>query len=321
MMLNIPQLLATELNLKPFQVQNALELFAEGATIPFVARYRKERTGEMNETQLRDLSDRFTYLTDLVDRKSVILNAIEEQGKLTQELKKQIELCLQKTELEDLYLPFRPKRRTRATIAKEKGLDKLAEFIKSVNVKNGASADLNKEAAKYINPEKEVKTAEEALKGASDILAEEVAEKASLRSYLREMLLEEGVFVSNIKDEHPEGTTKYEMYRDYQMKVCNIAPHNMLALCRGDKEKILNYEIAFDEDYVLEYLESQEIHSKQPEIRKFYQQMLKDAFNRLMKNSLTNEVISEKKEYADIESIKTFETNLRNLLPRIQNWL
>ena len=316
-MLNIPQLLATEINLKPFQVQNALELFAEGATIPFVARYRKERTGEMNETQLRDLSDRFTYLTELEDRKSVILNAIEEQGKLTEQLKKQIELCLQKTELEDLYLPFRPKRRTRATIAKEKGLDKLTEFIKSLNLKNSAGGDLNAEAAKYINlknPEKEVKTAEDALKGASDILAEEVAEKASLRAYLREMLLEEGVFVSNIKDEHPEGTTKYEMYRDYQMRVRNIAPHNMLALCRGEKEKILSYEIAFDEDYVLEYLESQEIRSRQPEIRKFYQQMLKDAFNRLMKNSLTNEVISEKKEYADIESIKTFETNLRNLL-------
>ncbi len=313
-MLNIPQLLATELNLKPFQVQNALLLFAEGATIPFVARYRKERTGEMNETQLRDLSDRFTYLTELEDRKSVILNAIAEQNKLTPELKQQIELCLQKTELEDLYLPYRPKRRTRATIAKEKGLDKLAELIKSLNVKNGAASDLNAEAAKYINVEKEIKTAEEALKGASDILAEETAEKASLRAYLREMLLKEGVFVSHIKNEHPEGTTKYEMYRDYQIRVSNIAPHNMLALCRGEKEKILSYEIVFDEDYVLEYLESEEIRSRQPEIRKFYQQMLKDAFNRLMKSSLTNEVISEKKEYADIESIKTFETNLRNLL-------
>ena len=314
MMLNIPQLLATELNLKPFQVQNALELFAEGATIPFVARYRKERTGEMNETQLRDLSDRFTYLTELEDRKSVILNAIAEQNKLTDQLKQQIELCLQKTELEDLYLPYRPKRRTRATIAKEKGLLELAELIKSLNVKNGAASDLNAEAAKYINVEKEIKTAEEALKGASDILAEETAEKASLRAYLREMLLKEGVFVSHIKDEHPEGTTKYEMYRDYQIRVSNIAPHNMLALCRGEKEKILSYEIVFDEDYVLEYLETEEIRSRQPEIRKFYQQMLKDAFNRLMKNSLTNEVISEKKEYADIESIKTFETNLRNLL-------
>ncbi|MBE9213333.1 RNA-binding transcriptional accessory protein [Plectonema cf. radiosum LEGE 06105] len=313
-MLNIPQLLATELNLKPFQVENALSLFAEGATIPFVARYRKERTGEMNETQLRDLSDRYTYLTELEARKSVILNAIAEQGKLSDELKQQIELCLQKTELEDLYLPYRPKRRTRATIAKEKGLDQLADLIKSLNVKGGVSGDLNVEAAKYINTDKQVETAAEALKGASDILAEEVAEKAHLRAFLRELLLESGVFVSRIKDEYPEGTTKYEMYRDYRMKVSNIAPHNMLALCRGDKEKILSYEIAFDEDDVLAYLESQEIRNKQPEIRKFYQQMLKDAFNRLMKTSLINEVISEKKEYADIESIKTFETNLRNLL-------
>lgn len=313
-MLNIPQLLATELNLKPFQVENALLLFSEGATIPFVARYRKERTGEMNETQLRDLSDRYTYLTELESRKSVILNAIAEQGKLSDELKQQIELCLQKTELEDLYLPYRPKRRTRATIAKEKGLEPLAVLIKSLNVKNGASVDLNVEGANYINTEKEVKTPEEALKGASDILAEEVAEKAHLRAYLRELFLESGVFVSRIKDEHPEGTTKYEMYRDYQMKVGNIAPHNMLALCRGDKEKILSYEIAFDEDYVLSYLESEEIRSRQPDIRKFYQQMLKDAFNRLMKNSLTNEVISDNKQYADIESIKTFEANLRNLL-------
>jgi len=313
-MLNIPQLLATELNLQPFQVENALSLFAEGATIPFVARYRKERTGEMNETQLRDLSDRYTYLTELEARKSVILNAIAEQGKLSDELKQQIELCLQKTELEDLYLPYRPKRRTRATIAKEKGLDQLAELIKSLNVKGGVSGDLNVEAAKYISTEKGVESAAEALKGASDILAEEVAEKAHLRAYLRELLLASGVFVSRIKDEYPEGTTKYEMYRDYRMKVSNIAPHNMLALCRGDKEKILSYEIAFDEDDVLSYLESQEIRSKQPEIRTFYQQMIKDAFNRLMKTSLINEVISEKKEYADIESIKTFETNLRNLL-------
>jgi uncharacterized protein len=198
-MLNIPQLLATELELKPHQVHNALELFAEGATIPFIARYRKERTGEMNEVQLRDLSDRHTYLTELEERKQVILNAITEQGKLTEELKEKIASCLQKTELEDLYLPYKPKRRTRATIAREKGLEPLAAFIKSLNVKNGVGADLETEAAKYISEEKGVKNAEEALKGASDILAEEVAEKAELRAYLRDYFLAEGVFVSRIK--------------------------------------------------------------------------------------------------------------------------
>ncbi|GCL37351.1 Tex-like protein-like protein [Sphaerospermopsis reniformis] len=313
-MLNIPQLLATELELKPHQVQNALELFAEGATIPFIARYRKERTGEMNEVQLRDLSDRHTYLTELEERKQVILNAISEQGKLTEELQQKITSCLQKTELEDLYLPYKPKRRTRATIAREKELEPLAAFIKSLNVKNGVGADLEIEAAKYISEEKGVKNAEEALKGASDILAEEVAEKAELRAYLRDYFLDEGVFVSRIKEEHPEGTTKFEMYRNYQIKIKNIAPHNMLALCRGETEKILNFDMDFDEDFVLSYLESQEIKTKVRNIRDFYQAMLKDAFNRLMKTSLISEVISEKKTYSDIESIKTFEANLRELL-------
>ncbi|MBN3885840.1 MAG: Tex family protein [Nostoc sp.] len=313
-MLNIPQLLATEINLKPHQVQNALELLAEGATIPFIARYRKERTDEMNEVQLRELADRYTYLTELEERKSVILSAIAQQGKLTDELKAKISSCLQKTELEDLYLPYRPKRRTRATIAREKGLEPLAEFIKSLNVKNAATASLEEATAKYISETQGVKTAEEALKGAADILAEEVAEKAELRAYIRDYLLEEGVFVSRIKDDYPEGTTKFEMYRNYQIRVKNIAPHNMLALCRGETEKILSFEIAFDEDTVLYYLESKEIKTKVRTIRDFYQAMLKDAFNRLMKVSLMGEVISEKKVYADIESIKTFETNLRELL-------
>ncbi len=313
-MLNIPQLLASELELQLRQVQNALELLAEGATVPFVARYRKEQTGEMKEVQLRSLLERYTYLTELEERKAVILNAIARTGKLNDELKGKIESCLQKTELEDLYLPYRPKRRTRATIAKEKGLEPLTEFIKSLNVRNAAYVSLDEEAAKYISEEKGVKSAEEALKGAGDILAEEIAEKAQLRAYLREYLLEEGVFISRIKDEHPEGTTKYEMYRDYQMKVENIASHNMLALCRGDAEKILSFEISFDEDRVLSYLESQEIRSSLRQIRNFYQVTIKDAFNRLMKNSLMGEVVAEKKTEADIESIKTFEANLRELL-------
>jgi uncharacterized protein len=313
-MLNIPQILATELELKPYQIQNALELLAEGATIPFIARYRKERTGEMNEVQLRELADRYTYLTELEARKSVILKAIAEQGKLTDELQAKISSCFQKTELEDLYLPYRPKRRTRATIAREKGLQPLAELIKSLNVKNPISASLEAEATKYISETTGVKTVDEALKGASDILAEEVAEKADLRAYIRDYLLEDGVFLSRIKDDYPEGTTKFEMYRNYQIRVKNIAPHNMLALCRGEAEGVLNFDIGFDEYFVLSYLESQEIKTKVRVIRDFYQGMLKDAFNRLMKTSLIGEVITDKKIYADIESIKTFETNLRELL-------
>jgi len=313
-MLNIPQLLAQELSLKPFQVQNALELFAEGATIPFVARYRKERTGEMDEIQLRDLSERFTYLTELEERKAAILEAIASQGKLTDELKAKIQSCLQKNELEDLYLPYRPKRRTRATIAREKGLEPLVEFIKSLNVKTAVPESLEKEAAKYISEEKGVKTVEDALKGASDILAEEVSEKAELRAYLRDYLMKEGRFASEIKKEHPEGSTKYEMYRNYQVKVKDVASHNLLALFRGETEGVLNLELTFEEDVALSYLESEEIQTKVPAVRDFYRGMLKDAFNRLMKTSLINEVRSAKKTEADIESIKTFETNLRELL-------
>lgn len=313
-MLNIPQLLAQELSLKPFQVENALQLFAEGATIPFVARYRKERTGEMDETQLRDLLDRHTYLTELEERKAAILKSIEEQGKLTDELRLKIEGCLQKNELEDLYLPYRPKRRTRATIAREKGLEPLAEWIRSLNQPNAQAANLEQEAAKYISEEKGVKTAEEALKGAADILAEEVADKAELRAYLRDLLMESGLFVSKVKPDYPEGTTKFEMYRNYQSKVKSIAPHNLLALYRGETEGILDVEVSFDQDAVQGYLESQEIRSKTPVVRKFYREMLADAFDRLMKTSLINEVRGAKKLEADVESIKTFEENLRELL-------
>ncbi|MBF2029714.1 MAG: RNA-binding transcriptional accessory protein [Oscillatoriales cyanobacterium C42_A2020_001] len=313
-MLNISQLLSDELSLKPFQVTNALELFAEGATIPFIARYRKERTGEMTETQLRDLFDRYTYLTELEERKHSILDAIAQQGKLTDDLKAKIETCLQKNELEDLYLPYRPKRRTRATTAREKGLEPLAEVIQSFNTPNAKSLSLEEEAAKYVSEEKGVKTAEEALSGASDILAEAVAENADRRTYVREYLMQSGVLTSRIKDEHLEGSTKFEMYRNYQNKVKTIAPHNLLALYRGEAEGILAVELEFDEDAVLSYLESQEIRTKQPAVRAFYKAMLKDAFNRLMKTSLIGEVRAVKKQEADIESIRTFEANLRELL-------
>jgi len=313
-MSNIPQLLANEFNLALYQVENALELLAEGATVPFIARYRKERTGEMNEVQLRLLFERYAYLTELAERKAVILNAVDQQGKLTDELKAKILSCCQKTELEDLYLPYRPKRRTRATIAREKGLEPLAELIKSLNSQNTAITSLEAAAAQYVSANQGVKTPLEAIKGAADILAEEVAEKANLRAYIRDYFLADGVFVSQVKKDHPEGTTKFEMYRNYQMAVKNIASHNMLALCRGEAEGILNYEIAFDEDFILDYLKSKEIKSKNSIIRDFYQAMLKDAFNRLMKTSIMTEVISQKKTHADIESIKTFEANLRELL-------
>lgn len=317
-MLDIAQVLSHELSLKPHQIKNALELLAEGATVPFIARYRKERTGEMNELQLRALFERFAYLSELEERKSIILEAIATQGKLTDALKQKIATCLQKTELEDLYLPFRPKRRTRATIAREKGLEPLAEFIKSLNqakltLDNPEDA-FGQEVAKYISAAKDVTTTEAALKGASDILAEEISEQAELRNYIRKFLMQSGVFTSKIKVEHLEGTTKFEMYRDYEIDVKLIASHNILALLRGKADGVLDFNIHFDEEKVLAHLESQIILSKLKSIRTFYQTAIADAFKRLIKSSVISEVISDRKQYADLKSIETFETNLRDLL-------
>lgn len=313
-MTTFSQILAQELSLSATQIDNALSLFAEGATIPFIARYRKEVTGSLDEVQLRTIAERHTYLTELEQRKSVILNAIASAGKLTDELKAKIEACQQKTELEDLYLPYKPKRRTRATMAREKGLEPLADWIESMNTPEVKSVSLSEEAAKYISPDHKLNTVEDVLQGASDILAEAVAEKADLRAYLRDYFLKSGVFVSRIKKDYPEGTTKFEMYRDYQIPVKSVAPHNMLALLRGEAEGVIKLELSFDEDYVMSYLESEEIYTKATLLREFYQTMLKDGFNRLMKTSLTTEVRTDRKAYADAESIKTFEANLRELL-------
>jgi uncharacterized protein len=190
-MADIPSIIAAELDLRTAQVTAALALFADGATVPFVARYRKERTGNLDEVQLRQIAERHQYLSELENRKQVILEAIEAQGKLTPDLKASILACEQKTELEDLYLPYRPKRRTRATAAREKGLEPLADQIEALN-QTGRRANLLQEAEAYIDPEQGVETAEDALQGAADILAERVAEQADLRSYIRDQLLENG---------------------------------------------------------------------------------------------------------------------------------
>ncbi len=313
-MIDYNEVIATELSLRQQQVNNTLELLIEGATVPFIARYRKEKTSSLNETQIRDIWERYTYLTELEKRKETILESIKSQDKLTDKLQQKIEACLSKTELEDLYLPYKPKRRTKATIAREKGLENLAESIKSLNHPNAKPQSLETLAQDYISTEKGVNTVEEALKGASDILAEEVAEKANLRAYLRDYLMQETVFISKIKKDYPEGSTKYEMYREFQASVTKIAPHNVLALFRGEAEKIISLEIDFDEDFVLTYLENQEIKTKNKQIKSFYQEMLKDSFNRLIKPSLLREVRGDRKNWADIESINTFEINLRELL-------
>ncbi len=298
-----------------WQVEAALVLFGEGATVPFVARYRKERTGELDEIQLRNILEQNNYLTELAARKKTVLEAIALQNALTPALKAKIENCLSKTELEDLYLPYKPKRRTRATIAKEKGLEDLALHIAQLNADRKSAhdtVDLTAIAQPFINDQ--VATPEEALQGAADILAETMAEQARLRAYVRNLFLRQGIFASKIKSAHPEGTTKYEMYRSYQTPVSKIAPHNLLALLRGDKEGVLKLSLTFDEDEILTYLLGTQLRTRDRAITQFYQALVKDSFTRLMKSSLTSEVIAEKKAWADDESIQTFAENLRNLL-------
>lgn len=312
-MTSIPTTIATELSLRPAQVEATLALFAEGATVPFVARYRKERTSNLDEVQLRQIADRYQYLSNLEERRQTVLGEIDAQGKLTAALKSAILACQQKTELEDLYLPYRPKRRTRATMAKEKGLEPLAQQIETLN-QSGRGGHLAPLAQPFVNPEQGVNTVDDALKGAADILAEQVAEGANRRRYVRQQLLNQGQFTASVKKDHAEGTTKYEMYRSYQAPVRAIAPHNLLALLRGEREGILKVGLEVEPEAILPRLEQQVLKTSGPELRRFYRDVIQDAYQRLMKPSLTSEVIAEKKAWADEVSIQTFEANLKNLL-------
>ena len=305
--------IAAELNLREAQVNAALALFAEGATVPFVARYRKERTGNLDEVQLRQIAERHQYLTELEDRRQTVLAEIEAQGKLTPDLKAAILACQQKNELEDLYLPYRPKRRTRATMAKEKGLEPLAQQIEASN-QSGQRLNLAQVAQTFVNLEKGVATVEEALQGAADILAEQVAERADLRRYVRDQLLKQGQINASIKKDHPEGTTKYEMYRAYQTPVRSMASHNLLALLRGEREGVLKVSLDIEADSMVQTLIKRTVKTSVPEVRQFYHALVQDAYGRLMKPSLTSEVMAEKKAWADEVSIQTFEANLKNLL-------
>jgi uncharacterized protein len=313
-MIDVVAVLAKEFSLTESQVRSALQLASEGGSVPFIARYRKERTGEMSEPQLRALLDRHASLEELEGRKQTVLKAIEEEGRLTDELRSRIDSCARKTELEDISLPFRPKKRTRAAVAREKGLEALARFIASLNAPDVTEADLESEAAKYVSAEKGVATPEEALAGASDILSEEIASKGEHRSFLRDYIAREGVFASTIKEKYPAGTTKFEMYRDYKVPVKSVQPHNVLAMRRGERSGIIRVDIVVNEEFVQNHLEATELFAANERVRRFYSTMLKETYQRLLHDPLVNEVRSAKKEYADLESIKTFEANLRDVL-------
>ena len=251
--MDIIQIITQELNVEKWQVEAAVSLIDEGNTIPFISRYRKEATGALNDEQLRTLFERLTYLRNLEDKKKQVLSSIEEQGKLTEELKKQILEAQTLVVVEDLYRPYRPKRRTRATIAKEKGLEGLANIVLLQMTENS----IEKEAEAFVSEEKEVKNVKEAIAGAMDIVAESISDEADYRIRIREMTMKKGMLVSVAKK--PEETTVYEMYYDHEEPVSKVAGHRVLAINRGEKEKILTVKISAPEEDILRYLEKQVI--------------------------------------------------------------
>ena len=306
--MDMNQVLAAELNVKPWQVEAAVKLIDEGNTIPFISRYRKEATGSLNDEVLRNLYDRLMYLRSLNDRKAVVLASIEEQGKLTAELKKSIEAAATLVVVEDLYRPYRPKRRTRATIAKEKGLEPLANIILLQMTKE----PLEKEAEAFVSEEKEVKTAKDAIAGACDIIAESISDEADYRMEIRRRTEAKGLIVSAAKDEKAESV--YENYYEFSEPVSKIAGHRVLALNRGEKEKFLNVKIEAPTEEILRYLEKKIITKENPQTKPVLQATIEDAYNRLIAPAIEREVRNQLTEKAEDGAIKVFGKNLEQLL-------
>ena len=306
--MDMNQVLAAELNVKPWQVEAAVKLIDEGNTIPFISRYRKEATGSLNDEILRNLYDRLMYLRSLNDRKAVVLASIEEQGKLTAELKKSIEEAATLVVVEDLYRPYRPKRRTRATIAKEKGLEPLANIILLQMTKE----PLEKEAEAFVSEEKEVKTAKDAIAGACDIIAESISDEADYRMEIRRRTEAKGLIVSTAKDEKAESV--YENYYEFSEPVSKIAGHRVLALNRGEKEKFLNVKIEAPTEEILRYLEKKIITKENPQTKPVMQATIEDAYNRLIAPAIEREVRNQLTEKAEDGSLKVFGKNLEQLL-------
>lgn len=306
--MDIIQKITEELNVKKWQVEAAVKLIDEGNTIPFIARYRKEATGTLDDEQLRKLSERLIYLRNLEEKKAQVISSIEEQGKLTDELKDQILAAQTQVAVDDLYRPYRPKRRTRATIAKEKGLEPLAALLMLQNLK-----DSPVEAAKtYVSEEKNVQTPEEAVSGAKDILAEVISDEAKYRTKIRKMTFQKGKIVSEAKDEKQESV--YEMYYEFEEAVSKIAGHRILALNRGEKEKILSVRIEAPEEEIIRYLETQVIHKNNPYTEPLLKEVIKDSYSRLIAPAIEREIRNELTEKAEDGAIVVFGKNLTQLL-------
>lgn len=306
--MDINQKLTEELEVNRWQVDAAVQLIDEGNTIPFISRYRKEVTGSLNDEQLRKLHERLLYLRNLEEKKEQVLSSIEEQGKLTEELKNQILAAETLVVVEDLYRPYRPKRRTRATIAKEKGLEPLAALITLQQI----DEPLENEAEKYISEEKEVHTAEEAIAGAMDILAESISDEADYRSWIRKQTMQKGKVISTAKDEEAESV--YEMYYDFEEPVQKLAGHRILALNRGEKEKFLTVKVDAPEEDILRYLQKQVIHKDNPYTTSVLKAVIEDSYKRLIAPAIEREIRNELTEKAEDGAIEVFGKNLHQLL-------
>ena len=300
--------IARELDIRNNQAEAAVKLIDEGCTIPFIARYRKEATGALNDEVLRNLYDRLIYLRNLEDKKQTVLASIEEQGKLTEELKKQILAAETQVAVDDLYRPYRPKRRTRATIAKEKGLEPLANVI----MLQMSKTPLEEEAAAYVDAEKGVESVEDAINGAKDILAEFVSDNADYRKHIRELTMKKGRLVSAAKD--PEAESVYEMYYEFDEALSKVAGHRTLAINRGEKEKFLTVKIEAPEEDICRYLEKQVITNTQGQMAPVLCEVVTDAYERLIAPAIEREIRSDLSEKAEDGAIKVFGKNLQQLL-------
>ncbi len=300
--------LKEELKVEKWQVEAAVKLIDEGNTIPFISRYRKEATGSLNDEVLRNLYERLTYLRNLEEKKEQVIGSIEEQGKLTEELKAKILAAETLVVVEDLYRPYRPKRKTRASAAKEKGLDGLAEYI----LKQEADKPLEEEAAKYVSEEKEVKNEKEALQGAKDIIAEMISDEADYRMYIRNITVEEGILTSTAKDEKAESV--YEMYYAYEEPIKKVVGHRVLALNRGENEKFLTVKIAAPVERILQYLATKVITSENEYTTPALQEVVQDAYDRLIAPAIEREIRNDLTEKAEDGAISVFGKNLQQLL-------
>ena len=306
--MDIIQVITQELNVGKWQVEAAVRLIDEGNTIPFISRYRKEATGSLNDEQLRNLSERLTYLRNLEEKKNQVLGSIEEQGKLTPELKKQILDAQTLVVVEDLYRPYRPKRRTRATIAKEKGLDPLADII----ALQMTEKSLEEEAAAFVSPEKEVETVQDAINGAKDILAERISDEADYRIYIRNLTMDKGTLAAAAKN--PEETSVYEMYYEFEEPLKKLAGHRVLAVNRGEKEKFLTVKIQAPEEDILRYLEKKTISRENPVTTPVLADVVQDSYRRLIAPAIEREIRSDLTEKAEDGAISVFGKNLEQLL-------